>query len=164
MADPLDSTQIQPNHSNRFSLSFFFGPMTNPTDTYWLRVTNPTLSPSPLRLSYLEFSSCGLSAKPTDIDPLFLVAVVCVPDNGSGQPAFTPTINIANDTGITFYAPPSDLVTVFFVSPSDGYHQVTQSVDLRPMTHVFLGVRIFVTEALNEFYVALVMNGNVSYL
>jgi hypothetical protein len=127
-------------------------------------MTHPTLSPSSLRLSYLEFSACGLSAKPTDVDPTFLVAVVCVPDNGSGSPAFTPAIYIADAAGVTFYAPPSDLVTVFFVTPMDGYHQVAHSVDLRPMTHVFIGVRMFVTEPLNEFYATVVMNGNISYL
>jgi hypothetical protein len=141
-----------------------FGPLKNPLETLWLSLSHPTLSPSSLRLSYLEFSCCGLSATPTDVDPTFLVAVVLVPDNGSGSPAFTPTIYIANQAGVTFYAPPSDLVTVFFVTPVDGYHQVTHSVDLRPMTHVFVGVRMFVTEPLNEFYALVVMNGNVSYL
>jgi hypothetical protein len=141
-----------------------FGPLVNPLETLWLSLTHPTLSPSSLRLSYLEFSACGLSASPTDTDPTFLVAVVGVPDNGSGAPAFIPTIYIADQDGVTFYAPPSDLVTVFFVTPSDGYHQVPHSVDLRPMTHVFVGVRMFVTEPLNQFYALVVMNGNVSYL
>jgi hypothetical protein len=139
------------------------GPMTKPASTYWQSVPAPLLSPSSLRVTFLEFSCCGLSAKPSDIDPIFLVSVVLVPEDGHGSPAFTPVIYLGGTDGVTFYAPPSDLVTVFFVTPVDGHHLVSHPVDLPPMTHVFIGALVFASEPLNEFYVTLVMNGNVSY-
>jgi hypothetical protein len=157
------SSPIPSDKSNRFSLSLMLGPLTDPAGTYWQSIPAPLLSPSSLRLTFLEFSCCGLSAKPSDVDPVFLVAVVLVPDNGSGLPAFTPVIFIGGKDGVTFYAPPSDLVTVLFVSPVDGHQMVSHPVDLPPMTRVFIGAHVFVSEPLNEFYVTLVMNGNVSY-
>jgi hypothetical protein len=161
----MDTAVYESNEkSNRFSLSLMLGPIVNPLSSYWEHIAAPLLSPSALRLTFLELSCCGLSAKPTDVDPVFLVAVVLVPDNGHGAPAFTPVIYFGGGAdGLTFYAPPSDLVTVFFVSPVDGRHLVSRPVDLRPMTHVFVGAHAFVAEPLNEFYVTLVMNGNVSY-
>jgi hypothetical protein len=123
-----------------------------------------TFVPSALRLASVEIVACPFSQSVTDLDPLTMVCVIAVPDDGHGHRRYTSVVCFGTPDTVSFYSLPEDLLAVFFCSNSEGRYLMLHCIDLGSSTHLFLGVTSFEHRKLNDFFANVIINGNVSDL